>query len=108
MTLTVTFHSTRVEPEIPALPAGQLARFIRYAERREAFGPDLGMPHTHAMGAGLFELRIKAAEGIARAFFCTVVDCRIVFLHVFAKKSDKTPARELVVARRRTKELRHD
>ena len=32
----------------------------------EIFGPDLGMPHTRAMGQGLFELRLKAAEGIAR------------------------------------------
>jgi hypothetical protein len=25
----------------------------------EIYGPDLGMPHTRAMGGGLFELRIK-------------------------------------------------
>jgi len=31
----------------------------------ELYGPDLGMPHTRAMGDGLFELRLKAAEGLA-------------------------------------------
>ena len=60
---TVTFYSQRVEEEILTLPAGILARFIRYAERMEAYGPDLGMPHTRAMGGGIFELRIKAARG---------------------------------------------
>jgi hypothetical protein len=30
------------------------------------FGPDLGMPHTRAMGTGLFELRLKPREGIGR------------------------------------------
>ena len=71
----------------------------------ELFGPDLGMPHTRAMGGGLFELRIKAAEGIARVFYCTVVDRRIVILHQFVKKSEKTPPKELEIARRRMKEV---
>jgi phage-related protein len=102
---SVTFYSERVEAEIFALAPGFLARFIRYAERMEEFGPDLGMPHTRAMGGGLFELRIKAAEGIARVFYCTVVDRRIVILHQFAKKTDKTPPKELEVAQRRMKEL---
>ena len=77
---TVTFYSKRVEDEIFALPAGMLARFLRYAERMEAYGPDLGMPHTRSMGGGIFELRIKAAEGIARSektgTFCISVGAR--------------------------------
>jgi len=57
------------------------------------------------MGNGLFELRIKAAEGIARVFYCTVVERRIVFLHQFVKKTDKTPPKELQTARQRMKEV---
>ena len=72
----------------------------------EVFGPDLGMPHTRAMGGGLFELRIKAAEGIARVFYCPVVDRRIVVLHSFVKKTDKTPPKELEIARRRMKDVK--
>jgi phage-related protein len=102
---SVTFYNDRVEADILALPAGFIARFIRYAERMEIFGPDLGMPHTRAMGGGLFELRIKAAEGIARVFYCTAVGRRIVFLHQFVKKSDRTPPKELEIARRRMKEV---
>jgi phage-related protein len=102
---SVTFFNDRVEAEILALEPGFVARFIRYAERMELFGPDLGMPHTRAMGGGLFELRIKAAEGIARVFYCTVVNRRIVILHQFVKKSDKTPPKELEIARRRMKEV---
>lgn len=62
MTWNVTFYNKRVEAEILALPAGLLAHFLRYAERMEMFGPDLGMPHTRAMGGGLFELRMKARK----------------------------------------------
>jgi len=103
---TVTFFSDRVEAEILKLPAGFVARFVRFAERMEIFGPDLGMPHTRAMGGGLFDLRIKAAEGIARVFYCTVIDRRIVILHQFVKKTDKTPPNELEIARRRMKEVK--
>ena len=95
MTWTVTFYSPVVEAELLALPAGFVARFIRYAERMEVYGPDLGMPHTRAMGDGLFELRLKAAEGIARVFYCTVVGRRIVVLHQFVKKTEKTPRKRV-------------
>jgi len=108
MRWAVTFFNRRLENDILALPAGFVARFVRYAERMEAFGPDLGMPHTRAMGGGLFELRLKAAEGIARIFYCTVVGQRIVFLHQFIKKTDKTPKTELDIAHQRMKELKRD
>ena len=108
MNWKVTFYSDRVDAEIRALPDGFVARFVRYAERMEIYGPDLGMPHTRPMGDGLFELRLKAAEGIARVFFCTVVARKIVVLHQFVKKSKKTPNRELKIARNRMKEIRND
>ena len=81
---------------------------MRYAERMEIYGPNLGMPHTRAMGEGLFELRLKAAEGIARVFYCTIVERQIVVLHQFQKKSQKTPKREIEIARKRMKEYKHD
>lgn len=108
MSWTLSFYSDRLEVELRALPAGFLARFLRYAERMEVVGPDLGMPHTRAMGDGLFELRLKAAEGIARVFYCTVVNRKIVFLHQFTKKANKTPKRELKVARERMREVKDD
>jgi phage-related protein len=73
----------------------------------EMYGPDLGMPHTRAMGGGLFELRLKAAEGIARVLYCTVADRRVVVLHQFVKKTEKTPPRELDIARRRMNEVKY-
>ena len=87
------------------MPAGLLARFLRCAERVEAFGPDLGMPHTKPMGRGLFELRLKATEGIGRVLYCIVPGRTVVMLHQFVKKTQKTPAREISIARRRMKEL---
>jgi phage-related protein len=59
------------------------------------------------MGEGLYELRLKAAEGIARVFYCTIVGKKIVMLHQFIKKTDKTPPKELGIARRRLKEVKN-
>ena len=55
---------------------------------------------------GDIELRLKGAEGIARAFFCTLVGKRIVMLHSFIKKSNRTPTREREVAETRMKEIK--
>lgn len=102
----ISFFSAALEKEILELPAGLVARFLRYAERMEIYGPDLGLPHTRAMGQGLFELRLKAAEGIARVFYCTLVGRRIVMLHQFVKKSERTPRKELEIARTRMSEVK--
>ncbi|OPY00548.1 MAG: hypothetical protein A4E62_02776 [Syntrophorhabdus sp. PtaU1.Bin002] len=59
------------------------------------------------MRGGLFELRLKAAEGIARVFYCTVIGKKIMILHQFIKKTQKTPPKELALARRRMKEVRN-
>ena len=86
------------------MSSGFVARFVRYAERMEIYGPDRS-PHTKAMGDGLFELRLKSGEGIARVFYCTRIGRRIVMLHHFVKKAEKTPAKELLIARTRMKEI---
>jgi phage-related protein len=104
---TITYYSQSLQEEILAMPAGFLGRYLRYSDRVEVYGPDLGMPHTRAMGEGLFELRLKAAEGIARIFYCTMVGKKIVILHQFIKKTDKTPSKELEIARRRLKEVKN-
>lgn len=58
------------------------------------------------MGDGLFELRVKGKEGIARVFFCTVIGQRVIMLHGFIKKSEKTPPKELKMARLRLSEVK--
>jgi len=104
---TITYYSEEVQDEILALPDTLAARYVVLTRRMVALGPNLGEPHTKAFGEGLFELRLKGAEGIARVFYCTVVGRRIVMLHSFIKKSAKTPRRDLEIARGRTIEVKH-
>jgi len=88
------------------LPDTLAARYIVLTRRMIALGPNIGEPHTKACGDGLFELRLKGAEGVARVFFCTLVGKRIVMLHSFIKKSERTPTREREVAETRMKEIK--
>jgi len=103
---TIEYHSQRVQNDILSLPDTLAARYVVLTRRMVAVGPNLGSPHTEAFGDGLFELRLKRAEGIARVFFCLLVGRRIVMLHSFVKKTQKTPLRELQVARVRMKEFK--
>lgn len=107
MDYTITYYSETVQADILNLPDTLAARYIVLTRRIVALGPNLGEPHTKAFGEGLFELRLKGAEGMARVFFCTLVGRRVVILHSFIKKTEKTPPRERRIAEARMKEVKH-
>lgn len=107
MPYVIQYYNEALKADILALPPTLQARYIALSTRMEQYGPNLGKPHTEAFGDGLFELRMKGAEGIARVFFCTLVGQRIVMLHSFVKKTDKTPLKERRLAERRLKEIKH-
>jgi phage-related protein len=106
MVYSITYYSREVQEDILNLPVTLQARYIALTDRMIEYGPNLGLPHTDAFGGGLFELRLKGAEGIARVFFCTMVEQEIVMLHSFMKKTQKTPEKELKLAKKRIKELK--
>jgi len=65
------------------------------------------MPHSRAMGDGLFELRLKGKEGIGRAFYCFLIGQKVIIVHSFVKKTQETPKRELRVAISRIEEVKN-
>ena len=105
MSWTIDYYSEDVRLEIETLPVGIRASYARLTELLEEFGLELRMPHSRAMGGGLFELRPRGREGIARVFYCTKVGRKIIILHSFIKKTNETPKRELDIARRRRREV---
>ena len=59
------------------------------------------------MGKGLFEVRTSLSDGtIARVLFCFAAG-ELYALHGFIKKTEKTPALDLEIARKRQKEVLH-
>jgi phage-related protein len=107
MNYTIDFYNENVLPDIMSLPETLAARFLSFADRMRIVGANLGEPHTKALSDGLFELRLKGSEGIARVFYCTLVNRRIVMLPSFVKKSQKIPTRELKIAQNRLKEIKN-
>jgi phage-related protein len=106
MAWQLTYYSGKLAEQVADWPNGIRASFLRITETMTEEGPDIGMPHTRAMGGGLFEMRAKGREGIGRAFYCTVVGQRIIILHAIIKKTEQTPARDLDTARARLKEVK--
>jgi phage-related protein len=94
-------------------PVRQWLKALPAADRK-AIGEDIkdvefswpiGMPLCRSLGGGLWEVRSDLPLGrIARVLFC-VRDGRMVLLHGFIKKSQKTPTVERNVAIRRMKAL---
>lgn len=106
MSYTIIYYSEALQAEIMSLPDTLQARYIGLTARMMVNGANLGSPHTEAFGDGLFELRLKGAEGIARVFYCTLVGRQIVMLHCFVKKTQKTPVNERKIAEKRMKEVK--
>lgn len=104
---SIQYFNARVQKDIECWPVGIYADFLRLVSLMENHGADLRMPHSRAMGQGLFELRCNGAEGIGRAFYCTMVGREIVILHSFIKKSQETPDGEMKIARKRLKDVRN-
>lgn len=96
----------RVDREIADLPDGLRARILRMLELVELRGPQgITAPHARHLDGPLWELRAKAGEGIARGIYVAVTGQRVIILHVFVKKTEKTPRRALALARERLKEV---
>lgn len=102
----VNYYSPLVRQEMEDWPVDLLARCDELLDLLEDHGPQLRYPHSKAMGDGLFELRPKSRSGIGRAFYCYCSGQNITILHVFVKKTQKTPKRELAKARNRLKEVK--
>ena len=78
---------------------------LKLLELIEKHGANLGSPHTESMGEGLFEIRAKAQEGIGRGLFCYLKGKHIYVLSAFVKKTQKTPKKEIHLAKDRQKEV---
>jgi len=92
--------------ERAVLPAEMRARLARMTEVIAQNGiANLPRDWSKFLGDRLWELRITGRDGIARAIYVTASARRVVIVRIFVKKSQKTPQRELELARRRAKEI---
>lgn len=108
-TLTARFFRTDsgTEPvrewlkELPATDRRAVGEDIRTVQ----FGWPLGMPLVAHLDSGIWEVRTRLSNRIARVLF--VLDGNVmVLLHGFIKKEQKTPKAELDLAKNRLKLLK--
>jgi phage-related protein len=103
---TVEYLPVAIE-ERATLAPDMRARLARMSELIEESGlSNLPRDWARSLGDKLWELRITGRDGIARAIYVTATGRRVVIVRIFVKKTQKTPPRELEIARQRAKEVR--
>lgn len=107
MTWIIETLNATVDAELDALPADQLAKFIRIGEMIQSLGLErVREPHVKHLEGPLWEIRMKGQVGISRALYVVTTPKRVVVVRVFAKKTQKTPRREIELALKRAKEVK--
>jgi phage-related protein len=106
MTWVVEFLNDEVMEALDDLPMDLRASFQRIVELIQSHGLErVREPYVKHLEGPLWEMRMKGRSGVARAVYVTAVGKRIVVVHVFEKKTQKTPRREIVTALKRAKEV---
>lgn len=106
MTWNVETLNETVDEEIALWPADFRAALVRLVERIQAVGLErMREPHIKHLRGKLWEMRVSGRDGIGRAIYVTAVGRRVVIVHAFIKKTEKTPAAAMDLAERRIKEI---
>lgn len=106
MPWSFVFVNTQAKAELDAMPVDIRASFERIVNLVQAFGLErVREPYIKHVEGRLWEMRLRGRDGIARALYVTASGRRVVILRVFSKKAQKTPRREIELARRRAQEV---
>ncbi len=102
----MAFLNEEIKETLDALPPDLRASFQRIVELIQAHGLErIREPYLKHLEGSLWEMRLKGRSGIARAVYVTASGMRIVIVHVFVKKTQKTPRQEIVQALKKAKEV---
>lgn len=102
---TIEFYTTEdgkkpAKDFIFTLDEKMQAKMLRNLDLLEANGSALRMPYSEALEDGIFELRAKESSNITRVFYFFYVGKKAILTNGFVKKSQKTPKRELALAKK--------
>ena len=103
---SVEFLDDRAKAEVDALPTDMRASFERIVGMIMAHGLErMREPYVKHLEARLWEMRLRGRDGIARSLYVTATGKRVVVVHSFVKKTQKTPRREIELALERAKDV---
>ncbi|MGK2741233.1 type II toxin-antitoxin system RelE/ParE family toxin [Tepidicaulis sp. LMO-SS28] len=104
---TVETLDARVDAELEALPVKLKAKMAALMNMIEERGlTAMQAPHVAPVEGKIWELRAFAGGQIARGLYVAVREKRVIVLHVFEKKTQKTPAKALRIAKERTRQIK--
>lgn len=103
MQTRVIFLNLKLEEYLFSFQKQTVAKIVRVLELLELYGKHLKMPYSRQPDLNLYELRVRGKEEI-RIFYCYFNDTAVI-VHVFPKKTQRTPAKELKTAHSRIQRL---
>ena len=86
---------------IDALSIESRAKVFRTIKLLKDYGVLLKEPYTRQVRGKIRELRIRDSAGAVRIFYFTFTGRRIILVHGFIKKTEKTPLSEIETAEKR-------
>ncbi len=89
---------------LDSLDPKMAAKLLGLMELLEKNGPLLREPYSAPLGDGIFELRCKLGSNITRALYFFYTGKQIVVTNGFVKKTQKTPRKEIKLAKERRKD----
>jgi phage-related protein len=106
VTWSFVFVNAEAQAELDALPLDVRASFERIVRLVQTFGLErVHEPYIKHIEGPIWEMRLRGRDGIARALYVTAPGRRVVVLRVFTKRTQKTPRRDIELARRRVEEV---
>ena len=115
MSFILEFYETEdgkepVKEFLDSLDDKMAAKLIGLMEVLEEKGTELRKPYSEHLDDGIFELRCKQGSNITRVLYFFYVGKKIIATNGFVKKTQKTPPREIKLAKERRADWlkRHD
>ena len=106
MEWTIVYLNDAVRAEVEALSPELRAKFRRIVELIQSKGLErVREPYVKHLEGRLWEMRLSGPNTIALVIYVAVSGRRLVVLHAFVKKSEKTPRHALEIARMRAREI---
>ena len=101
--MDVTFYSSTVKNSLFALEKSTISKALKQIQLLKSFGNKLGMPYSKRIGKNLFELRVHGQQEARLLYFYH--QQHVVIIHIFIKKTQKTPRKEIDLATKRIRDL---
>lgn len=98
ITMNVIYNK-HIQKILEGLEKETISKVTRAIDLLEIYGEDLKMPNSKRIGHGLLELRIHGKQEIR--IFYTLINEEAYLLHLYIKKTQKIPAKEMKTARER-------